>query len=85
MAEKRLDPPTKEDYMTWRSNNVTRFFLQEIFNKRELLKEGIADGQTLGHDELISAIGRTQSLKDVVSYALFDFEVIDIQQEEDTE
>lgn len=86
MAEK-LDPPTKEDFLNWRSQYVTKFFLQEVFAKREHIKEAIADGQTSGHDELITAIGRTQSIKDIINYALFEFEYVGVDQpkEENTE
>lgn len=77
---KKLEPPIKEDFLNWRSEYVTKFFLQEIFAKRELIKEGIADGQTSTHDELMTMIGRTQSIKDVINYALFEFEYIDVNQ-----
>ena len=83
MAEKKLDPPTKEDYLNWRSTYVTKFFIQEIFNKRELLKEAIADGVTSGFDELNLTIGRTQSIKDIIDYVIRDFEYIDIEPKED--
>lgn len=83
MAEKKLEPPTKEDYLNWRGTQITKFLLQEIWNKREEIKEGIADGQTSGHDELITAIGRTQSIKDIINYILFDFEYIDVNKQEE--
>lgn len=70
----KLDPPTKADYQAWKANPVTKFYLQAIMEKREHLKEGIAEGQS---ENVSLDIGRTQSLKDVLDYAIFNFDTVD--------
>lgn len=70
----KLEPPTKSDYQAWKANHVTRFFLQALMEKREHIKEGIAEGQS---DKVDLDIGRAQSLKDALDYAIFNFETIE--------
>lgn len=71
---------TKEDWVAWKSNPVTKAFLNRLNIKREELKEGIAEGQAEG-DELQRTIGRCMSLIDVLQDAKYNFleegEVID--------
>ena len=77
-----VDSPFKSDYVDWRRNQVTKFLVQELFNKREMLKEGIAEGKTSSLDELHQNIGRTQAIKDIIDYIISDFETLDDPQEE---
>lgn len=76
-----VEPPIKEDYVQWRANPVTKFYLQALFNTREGKKETIAEGGVTG-EELEREIGRTQGIKDAIDYALFSFEVIEVDNSE---
>ena len=65
---------SKEQWIDWKRHPVTMYFLQAISDKREQIKEGIAEGQSgmnLNRD-----IGRAQGLKDVLRYALVDFDYV---------
>ena len=64
---------TKEDWVTWKKNEVTQGFVQALFNRRELYKEGMAEG---AHDEDFQrTIGKCMGIQDALNYALLDFEI----------
>lgn len=67
------EPIDKTEYLEWKSSRATKQFVQELFEKREALKEGIVE---LGHSTdqaRFVDIGRAQCLKDVIDHVLFDF------------
>ena len=74
---------TREQWLDWRTHQVTKEYLKRLFEKRELLKEGLAEGQA-GESEaqLHEAIGQCQAYKDTVDYAISSFEVILTEEEE---
>lgn len=75
----RLEPPLKSEYLAWRASPITKFFIQLLFDKREAIKEGIAEGQSANVD---LEIGRTQSLKDAIDCAISGFDGAVIEEEE---
>lgn len=77
----KFDPPEKEDYLAWRSSNVTKFFLQQLLNKREEGKEDWAEGR-FSQEQSLLAIGKAQGIQDCVNYAISDFEYIETQKED---
>ena len=74
---------TSQEGSNWKQEKVTREFLRRLFQKREDLKEGLAEGQA-GESEaqLHEAIGQCQAYKDTVDYAISSFEVILTEEEE---
>lgn len=73
---------TKEQWITWRALDVTKEFFQRLFDKREQLKEGLAEGN-LNNTDIEIYIGQCQAYKDAVNYGLFEFETIDKELEDD--
>jgi hypothetical protein len=71
---------TKEDWVDWKQHKVTKMFLKAVHDKREALKEGIADGAVEG-DELQRTIGRCMSLYDTINFALHEL-VIEGEEDE---
>lgn len=67
-----MDIISKDEWVNWKKNPVTRRFLLAVHQKREDLKEGISEGQA--GDDLFIAIGRCQGLKDCLDYATKAFE-----------
>ena len=77
------NPITKEEWMDWKSNKVTYEFLKRLSENREMLKEGLAEGQAGNIDEMIRVIGQCQGIKDSIDYAVWKFDVIDMSSKED--
>jgi hypothetical protein len=75
-------PVSKEDWVDWRQHKVTQRFLRAMQQKREMLKEGLAENQSGSEREDCITMGRTQALKDVIIYAVREFEY-DNQSEDD--
>ena len=71
----------KSEWLQWKSSKVTKAFIAGLLNKREYLKEGLAEGQTRGDEALID-VGRCQALKDTVMDAIEDFNYIEREEEE---
>lgn len=71
---------SKEMWIDWKRNPVTMDFLGALNDKREQIKEGIAEGQS-GNVDL--DIGRSQGLKDALKYALVEFDYIEFNQPEE--
>jgi len=69
-------PVSKEDYSQWRGSHVTKQFLQDLFKRREELKEAIAENSHSNNEDRLIDIGRCQAIKDVIDWALFEFEYI---------
>lgn len=60
---------TFDEWVNWKKQPVTQFILDALNQKREALKEGIAEG----HSEqafLERQIGRAMSLKDAIRFIL---------------
>ena len=79
-----MNPITKEEWMDWKSNRVTQEYLTRLVSNREMLKEGLAEGQAGDNDQLHRVIGQCQGIKDSVDYAYRDFDVIDVSSEEES-
>ena len=77
------NPITKEEWMDWKSNKVTYEFLKRLSENREMLKEGLAEGQAGNIDEMNRVIGQCQGIKDSIDYAVWKFDVIDMSSKED--
>jgi hypothetical protein len=73
--------PEKEDYINWKNDRVTRFFLQQLVAKREEGKEEWANGKFTDRDILIAS-GKAQGIQDCIDYALLDFEYIEVEKQE---
>ena len=72
----------KDEWQEWKNQKVTKAFLKVLFNKREYLKEILAEqGHGTDHERLID-IGQCIAIKDNMNYAIFDFECIDNPKEE---
>lgn len=69
-----MEPVSKEEYLEWKSNRVTKQFLQDLYNKREMLKEGVVELQDSNESARLVTIGRCQAMKDTMDWALRDFE-----------
>ena len=70
-----MEPITKADWVQWKNDRVTRFYLSSLMTKREHLKEGIVEDHA-GESErvLYLSIGQAMALKDAIQYALEHFE-----------
>ena len=72
----------QEEWANWKQEKVTREFLKRLFEKREMLKEGLAEGQATGIEQE-RTIGQCQAYKDIINYGAFEFEVAEPSQEKD--
>lgn len=70
----QVDLISKEEYLEWAGSRVTKKFIADLFNKREMLKEGVVELHDSSEQERLVTIGRCQALKDVVDWALRDFD-----------
>jgi hypothetical protein len=66
---------SKSEWIAWKSNPVTKVFLKAIFDKRESIKEELAEGR--GREDLNLYIGQCQGMKDCLDYAINSFEYIE--------
>ena len=86
MELRQLEPPTKQDYLQWREMYVTKCLVQALFNKREMLKEGLAEGHSGDlTNEIQKVIGRCQAHKDDIDYIIHEFEVLEVEVETNEE
>ncbi len=69
-----LPEVAKEDWALWKQTPVTKRAVAGLMNKREYIKEALAEGQFVTEDERLIAIGKTQALKDAVLYLIEDFD-----------
>lgn len=75
-----LEPVTKEDWMQWKSNPVTRQYLSDLNLERETVKEDLARGSFgVSFDR---GIGGCEGLKFAIEYLMNNFEYLGRQQEE---
>ena len=68
---------TQQEWLDWRAMKVSKEFLKRLFEKREDLKEGLAEGQAENKDVVI---GQCQAYKDAVDYGLLKFETVDSEE-----
>lgn len=65
---------TKSEWVQWKNDRVTRAFLADLKEKRELLKEGFAEDEMGGDvNKMFLTQGRIMALKDTILYILEDF------------
>ena len=76
-----MNPVTKEEWLAWKEEKVTREFIQRIHENRESLKEGWAEGLASNLEQMYTTLGQCQGIKDVIDYALRDFHYIDLSNE----
>ena len=72
---------TKQEWGDWKASKTTKEFLRRLFEKRELLKEGLAEGQAAGLEQE-RTIGQCQAYKDTIDYGLYSFEVLDLEEQD---
>lgn len=70
-----MEQPSKEAWESWVHSSVTQWFLNSVHNRRELLKESLAEGRS-DVDNLKVYIGRCMGMKDVLQYAIQDFDYL---------
>lgn len=74
---------TFDDWVNWKKHPVTQYIVEGLYNKREAIKEGMAEGQS--ETEFIQRqIGRAMSLKDAIDFILKDAVDKPVDPEEDT-
>lgn len=67
----------KDEWLDWKQQKVTKAFLKVLFNKREYVKEMLADKVQGSENERLIDIGQCIAIKDNINYALYDFECVD--------
>lgn len=68
------DRISKEEYLEWRDNRVTKQLIQDIYEKREFLKEGVVELSDESEKQRFVTIGRCQAMKDIIDFVLRDFD-----------
>lgn len=68
---------TKDMWVSWKHDPVTQEFIARLSDKREMLKEGVVEGQASDERETQRVFGQCQALKDAILYATRDFEFIE--------
>lgn len=76
---------TKEEWVDWRRDHVTLELLRGLYQKREAIKEGIAEGEPTDDKEMYIAMGRAQALKDTIKYITEHFDYVEIEVKDGTE
>lgn len=75
---------TKEEWVDWKRHPVTQAFLRGIMTTRDGKKEEIAEGKVEGN-QLYLEIGRCQGIQDTFEYAVYKFDYVQIEDNNDTE
>lgn len=70
------EPITKSDWIGWKQHPVTRAFIHDINALREVYKEQWSEGR-FGDDDEKMYRGMCQAIRDLMEYALTDFDVIE--------
>ena len=68
---------SKEEWEEWKGNTVTKAFIKVLFNKREFLKEALAENNHSTDFERAIDIGQCIGIKDNIDYALHGFDYIE--------
>lgn len=58
---------TKRDWLDWKSQEVTKFLLHALNQKRELLKEGLANGEA-SEESFKREVGRCIALQEAIEF-----------------
>ena len=72
----------KDEWQDWRSSKVTKAFLKVLFNKREWLKDNMADNGHASEQERLIDIGQCIAIKDNIDYAIEGFQYLEREAEE---
>jgi hypothetical protein len=72
----------KSEWEDWRTNKVTKAFLKTLFDKREYLKEMMAENTYGSEAERLIDIGQCIAIKDNMDYAIYQFNYVERGQEE---
>lgn len=75
----------RSEWEDWRGNKVTKAFLKTLFNKREFLKETMAENGYSTEAERLVDIGQCIAIKDNIDYALSGFEYVERGVEDNAE
>lgn len=73
---------TKEEWQHWKKDKVTKQLVASILLKRQILTEGIVEGQIGNEEARLIAIGKCQALKDITMFIVDDFDYIERLQED---
>ena len=75
----------KEEWEDWRGNKVTKAFLKVLFDKREFLKEMMAENGYETDKERMIDTGQCIAIKDNIEYAISGFQYLDREKDENAE
>lgn len=75
----------KDEWHDWKEQKVTKAFLKVLFNKREYLKEMMADNGYGSEQERLIDVGQCIAIKDNIDYAIAGFEYIDRERDDNAE
>lgn len=64
-----MERPSKDAWEVWLRSEVTQWYLTEVNEVREALKEAIVNGQAGLEDQLVGTIGVCEGLKRAVDTA----------------
>ena len=67
----------KEEWSDWKGSKVTKVFLKKLFDKREFLKEGLANNSHSSENERLIDVGQCIAIADSIDYAIEGFEYLD--------
>lgn len=73
---------TKKDWIDWKVLEVSKQMLQGIYEKRELLKEGLANGQAYNKETFDQTVGRCIALQEVIDLWVHGPEFSDLDEED---
>ena len=79
-----LDEVFKSQWHDWKQSKITKKLVKDIFNKREMIKEGWAEGQHEDQKQEFLDKGRCMAMKDIIDYILYEFETIDDSPQEES-
>lgn len=71
----------RQEWGEWKQNKVTKEFLKRLFEKREGIKEELAEGRA-AKEQLDQFIGQCQAYKDAIDYGIRDFEVVETEEKD---
>lgn len=63
---------SKEEFIEWKNSRGTKQFVEDLFNTREELKEGIVEMRHSTEEDRCIAIGRAQALKDTIDHIIYN-------------
>ena len=72
----QAEPISKEEWVVWKRDKVTRFLVESLVKRRNQLVEDWADARLTSVEDEHRQQGRVQNLQDIVMYIINDFEHI---------